>query len=239
MKRRRGIGITIAVVIVGAFALAGCGGTSATAPPLPPPTQPAATVQSALPSASAATQSPSSVASASAATQAPKAGVETPIAPENNPPGDIPDNQVFVSFASSAGGYKLDVPEGWARAANGANATFTDKFNGVAVDVTNAAAAPTVASVRATVVPMLEQNGRAVQVQKVEQVSVPGGAAVRVTYTANSDPNAVTGKQIRLENERYIFFKNGKEAMLTLSAPQGSDNVDQWKRMAQSFTWTA
>jgi hypothetical protein len=237
MKRRQGIGIAIALVIVGAFVLVGCGGTSATAPPSP--AQPAATTQSALPSASATTQSPSSVASASAATQAPKAGVETPIAPENNPPGDIPDTQVFVSFASSAGGYKLDVPEGWARAASGANVTFTDTFNGVAVTVTNATAAPTVASVRATAVPMLEQNGRAVQVQKVEQVSVPGGAAVRVTYTANSDPNAVTGKQIRLENERYIFFKNGKEAMLTLSAPQGSDNVDQWKRMAQSFTWTA
>ncbi len=166
--------------------------------------------------------------------------METPISPENNPPGDIPDNQVFVSFASAAGGYKLDVPEGWARTANGANATFTDnKFNTVAVDVTNAPAAQTVESVRSGVVPMLEQSGRAVQVQKVEQMSLPGGAAVRVTYTANSDPNAVTGKQIRLENERYIFFKNGKEAMLTLSAPQGSDNVDQWQRMAKSFTWTA
>ncbi len=180
------------------------------------------------------------MASASAATQAPRAAVETPIAPENNPPGDIPDNQVFVSFASSAGGYKLDVPEGWARTANGANATFTDnKFNGVAVDVTNAAAAPTVASVRASVIPMLEQSGRAAQVQKVEQVSLPGGSAVRMTYTANSDPNTVTGKQIRLENERYIFFKNGNAATLTLSAPQGADNVDQWQRMAKSFAWTA
>jgi hypothetical protein len=225
--------------MIGAFLLAGCGGTSATAPP--PPTQPAAASaasQSSVPSASATTQS--AAASASAATQAPKAGVETPIAPENNPPGDIPDNQVFVSFASPAGGYKLDVPEGWARMVNGATASFTDnKFNSVGVDVTSAAAAPTVDSVRTSVVPMLEQSGRAVQVQKVEPMSLPSGAAVRVTYTANSDPNAVTGKQIRLENEQYIFFKNGKQAMLTLSAPQGSDNVDQWQRMAQSFAWTA
>jgi hypothetical protein len=224
MKRARATGIAVAVLIIGIFLLAGCGGASATAPPSP--AQPATTAQS-------------SVASASAATQTPKAGVETPIAPENNPPGDIPDNQVFVSFTSSAGGYKLDVPEGWARTANGANATFTDKFNGVAVDVMSASAVPTVESVRGSVVPMLEQSGRAVQVQKVEQMSLPGGTAVRVTYTANSHPNAVTGKQIRLENERYIFFKNGKEAMLTLSAPLGSDNVDQWQWMAKSFTWTA
>ncbi|MDQ6830206.1 MAG: hypothetical protein M3081_15220 [Gemmatimonadota bacterium] len=226
MKRLQGFGVAVAVVIFGAFVLAGCGGASATAPPSPP-AQPAATAQPSAPSA----------ASASAA---PRAAIETPIAPENNPPGDIPDNQAFVSFASSAGGYKLEVPEGWARTANGANATFTDnKYNGVAVDVTNAAPAPTVASVRASVIPMLEQSGRAVQVQKVEQVSLPAGAVVRVTYAANSDPNTVTGKQIRLENERYIFFKNGNEATLTLSAPQGADNVDQWQRMAKSFTWTA
>lgn len=235
MKRPRGIGISVAALIVGTFLLAGCGGSSATVPPST--TQPVATAQSAVSSASDATQS--SAASAVAATQAPHASVETPIAPENNPPGDIPDTQAFVAFTSAAGGYKLDVPEGWARAANGMNATFTDKFNGVAVDVTNASAAPTVENVRSSVVPMLEQSGRAVQVQKVEQVSLPGGQAVRLTYTANSDPNAVTGKQIRLENDRYIFFKKGKEAMLTLSAPQGSDNVDQWQRMAKSFTWTA
>ncbi len=232
MKRPRGIGISAAVLLVSTFLLAGCGGSSATAPPTA-----AATAQSSVSSASAATQP--SAASAVAATQAPHAGVETPIAPENNPPGDIPDTQVFVAFTSSAGGYKLDVPEGWARTTSGTNATFTNTFNGVAVDAMNASTAPTVENVRGSVVPMLEQSGRAVQVQKIEQMPLPGGQAVRLTYTANSDPSAVTGKQIRLENERYIFFKNGKEAMLTLSAPQGSDNVDQWQRMAKSFTWTA
>lgn len=235
MKRPQGIGLSVAVLLVGTFLLAGCGGTSATV--APSTTQPVVTAQSSVSSASAATQP--SAASAVVASQAPHAGIETPIAPENNPLGDIPDTQVFVAFTSSAGGYKLDVPEGWARTASGTNATFTDKFNGVAVNVTNASAAPTVENVRSSVVPMLEQSGRAVQVQKVEQMSLPGGQAVRLTYTANSDPNAVTGKQIRLENERYIFFKNGKEAMLTLSAPQGADNVDQWQRMAKSFTWTA
>ena len=29
--------------------------------------------------------------------------------------GDIPDNQVFVTFTSPTGGYQLQVPEGWAR----------------------------------------------------------------------------------------------------------------------------
>ena len=56
-------------------------------------------------------------------------------------------------------------------------------------------------------------------------------------YASNSDPNPVTNKRIRVENETYVFFKNGKEAMLTVWAPQGADNVDQWQRMAKSFRW--
>jgi hypothetical protein len=35
----------------------------------------------------------------------------------------------------------------------------------------------------------------------------------------------------------YVFYKNGKEAMLTVWAPLGADNVDQWNRMAKSFRW--
>jgi hypothetical protein len=47
----------------------------------------------------------------------------------------------------------------------------------------------------------------------------------------------VTNKRVRLENIAYIFYKNGKEATLTVWAPQGADNVDQWNRMANSFRW--
>jgi hypothetical protein len=47
----------------------------------------------------------------------------------------------------------------------------------------------------------------------------------------------VTNKAIRLENERYFFWKGGKLATLTLSAPYGADNADQWLLMAKSFRW--
>ncbi|HKV45002.1 MAG TPA: hypothetical protein VJT32_10075, partial [bacterium] len=42
-----------------------------------------------------------------------------PGAAEVSPAGDIPDTQVFVTFMSGAGGYKLSVPEGWARTTSG------------------------------------------------------------------------------------------------------------------------
>jgi HKD family nuclease len=38
---------------------------------------------------------------------------EQPLKPEKNPPGDIPDNQVFIDYVSTLG-FSLKVPEGWA-----------------------------------------------------------------------------------------------------------------------------
>jgi len=162
---------------------------------------------------------------------------ESAVAPEVNPPGDIPDSQGFVSYTNSTGGYKLDVPEGWARTENGASATYVNKFDGVKVDVVPASTPPTASSVRANEARTIQSQGHAVTITGVSDVTLPGGKAVLVKYTSNSELDPVTNKRIRLENETYIFFRNGKEAMLTLWAPQGADNVDQWQRMAKSFRW--
>jgi hypothetical protein len=107
----------------------------------------------------------------------------------------------------------------------------------VRIDVAPAASAPTAASVRANEAKAVQSQGHAVTITNVSDVKLPGGNAVVVKYTSNSDPNPVTNKRVRLENEAYVFFKNGKEAVLTVWAPQGADNVDQWQRMAKSFRW--
>ena len=86
-------------------------------------------------------------------------------------------------------------------------------------------------------VPDLEKAGRAVKVTKVKDVKVKGGAAILISYTSNSDPSQVTNKQIRLEHDRYLFFKDGNLASLDMAAPQGADNVDDWSLMANSFRW--
>ena len=59
---------------------------------------------------------------------------------EKNPPGDIPDDQVFVPYTSAAGGYSLKVPEGWAPSEKGSDVDFIDKFDGVAVIIVDGAA---------------------------------------------------------------------------------------------------
>lgn len=169
-------------------------------------------------------------------TAMPTLAAEQPVAAEKNPPGDIPDTQVFIDYAAPQG-FALKVPEGWARTDRADGASFVDKLDGVVVTISKADAAPTAAAARATYVPELEKTERAVKVTAVKSATLPAGKAVRIVYTSNSEPNAVTSRQVRLENERYLFFNDGKVVTLELYAPKGADNVDQWQLMSKSFRW--
>jgi len=199
----------------------------------PAPSQPAAT------STPAGQPSTPAEQPATPAEQPVAATPETPVHPEKNPPGDIPDTQVFITYKSSAGMYSLKAPEGWARTESGTDVKFVDKFDGEQVAVTMTQKAPTLESVKTEQLAALEKNGRAVKVTKVESMKMPGGlTAIAVSYTSNSDPDPVTNKQIRLENVTYYYYMPGMLAALTLWAPLGADNVDQWKLISESFKWS-
>jgi hypothetical protein len=154
-------------------------------------------------------------------------------ATEINPPGDIPDNQVFVPYTSSASGYSLKIPEGWARSEKGSDVAFIDKFDGIAVIVDASATAPTVKDV----VARLGKSEKALKVNSEKEIRLPTGPVLLIKYECQSDANPVTNKRIRLENEAYVFYKSGKMAILILWAPIGADNADQWKLISESFRW--
>jgi hypothetical protein len=166
--------------------------------------------------------------------QVPVFAAEKAIAPEYSPPGDIPDSQVFINYAGK--GYAMKVPEGWSRKDTASGAAFSDKYNLLEISATPAAAAPTVESVKIKDAAAIEANGRAATVKDVAQVKLDGGPAIRIDYQSNSEPNAVTGKQIRLDRVRYLYFKAGNLVTLDMAAPAGADNVDQWLLMANSVS---
>lgn len=208
---------TFVALAFGIFFLAGCGGVSNipnTSTPVS--TQPASTSGPAL----ASTEQPVPIGNGSQVSGS-----------------DIPDTQVFVTYASSQGKYQLDTPEGWAQGVSATDVNFVSNLDGLQVTLTSAATQPTASSVRTDQAVSLQQTGRAVRDVKVQDVQLPSGPAVLISYTSNSEPNAVTGKQVRLENNRYLFYKNGKLATVTLFAPVGADNHDQWLRIANSFKW--
>jgi hypothetical protein len=203
-----------------AIGVAGCGSSSSgSAPP-----------------SAAATSAPTTVTTPpGAATTAPAVN---PNAPEVSPSGDIPDNQAYVRYAPPGAGYSVKVPEGWARTTAGGAVTFTDKLNAIRLESRPATSAPSVASVRAGDLATLARTVPGYRPGDVTTVTRSAGTAVRITYLADSPKDAVTGKSHTDAVERYIFFHNGRAAVLTLSGPQGADNVDPWMIVTDSVTWT-
>ncbi|MFC8501374.1 hypothetical protein ACFUC1_03375 [Pedococcus sp. NPDC057267] len=214
--------LTIAAVGAGVAALAACGASNATTAPTSPPMSTAA-VSSSGPSGPRVT--------ASASTSAPSH------ATESNPPGDIPDNQAYVSYTPPGAALTLKVPEGWARTSHGGVTSFSDKLNTIQIEVTKATAAPSEATVRDQDLPHLRATVPNYAQGKVATVARPAGNGVLATYQGDSAPNPVTGKVVRDAFERYTFYHKGTRVDLTLSGPTNADNVDPWRTVTDSLRW--
>src|SRR5436305_13745319 len=189
------------------LAFGGCGGTKATAPP-------AATHVAPTNQATTARADALQAEANAAAT------------------GDIPDNQVFHVFRNSAAGYSIKYPEGWAQSGGGARLAFRDKNNIVRV-VVSKSAATTPSEVRKQ---LSSLNGVHVQ-SGPQRLTVSGAPAIKVVYTTQSAPNAVTGKRVTLMVDRYYLARGGREAIVDLGTPVGVDNVDAYRLMIESFRW--
>jgi hypothetical protein len=168
----------------------------------------------------------------------PTAPTATPAAAgtESPPPGDIPDSTVYITYHAVSGTYTVKVPQGWAQTATAGAASFTDKLNTITV-TTVRGTAPTVASARAAEVPRIQAAVRHFTLAGVSAVTRSAGSAVLIRYSAQSQPDPVTGKVYTNAVERYEFYRNGTEAVLTLSGPAGADNVDPWRTVTNSFRW--
>jgi hypothetical protein len=164
-------------------------------------------------------------------------GGATKTTAEVSPSGDIPDNQAYVAYSPSGGGYSVKVPEGWARTASGGAVTFSDKLNSIRMETTSAQGPLSVARAQSSEVPKLSKTVKGFANAKVSSVSRSAGSATRITYLADSTADPVTGKVRRNAIERYVFFHGGRDVVLTLSGPKGADNVDPWKIVTDSLRW--
>ncbi|MFD4549343.1 hypothetical protein [Streptomyces sp. NPDC058466] len=196
----------------------------------------AATVTAGCSGAGAASRNGSGSGSATGSGTASTTGA-APAPTESNPPGDIPDNQAYVAYQPSGGGFTVKVPEGWARTDKGGTTVFTDKLNQVRISAATAATAPTVASVNSKVVPQLRGQVPKFGNPQVSQVTRHAGPVVLLKYQGDSAADPVAGKVVRDAFERYAFYRQGHEVDLTLSGPVNADNVDPWRIVSDSFAW--
>ena len=194
------------------------------------------TVTAAIPATEPGVNGPASTSPGAQTTEVSPTTTEAAVAVEDNPPGDIPDNQAFVAYKAPSG-FTVKIPEGWARVEGSSTTSFTDKLNTIVLSWSSATAAPTVDGVQSTDIPTLQQSEKAFEFVKVSTIKLPAGEAILLTYRANSEPNAVTGKQYRLDVLRYTLYHQGLRVDITLLSPVGADNVDPWNTVVRSVTW--
>lgn len=224
---RTGLGLTAMALTAGAL-ISACSGGSV----------PAASTSSSTKNTVPMSAPVSTAASPASTAASPSSSAQMdPNAPESNPPGDIPDNQAFVTYSPPGGAFSVKVPEGWSRSTSGSSAVFTDKLNSIRLESRPAGSAPTAGSARDQELPDIVKSGTNVAAGDVTTVTRKAGPAVRITYQADSAADPVTGKTVRDAVERYEFWHAGTEAVLTLSGPRGADNVDPWRTVTDSFTW--
>ena len=219
-RTARSTAVTAGAALVAALSLAACG---------------AASTGRSTPGATAPQPSGSVTGTSTPTAKTTQPG---PVATESNPPGDIPDNQAFVAYVSTTGGFTVKVPEGWARTTNGTTVVFTDKLNSVRVEESTSASAPTVASATSADVAALKAAQPQFQLKAVTTFTRPGGTGVLITYLTDSAPDPVTNKVVRDAVERYVFWKSGRLVVLSLVGPVNADNVDPWRKVTESFGWT-
>ncbi len=214
------------LVLAIAVTAAGCGSSSSSS-----------SSGSAVPSSSSTPAAAAGGGSGSATTSS-ATGSVNPNQHETLPPGDIPDTIAYVPYAVPGTGLTVSTPEGWSRANGHATVKFTDKLNEIQLFTRAAKLPPTIASATRSEVPKLSNSVKTFKLQSVTVVSRTAGPAVRIAYLGDSQPDPVTGKVGTLAFERYDFFHQGKEVVLLLSSPNGSDNVDPWRKVTDSLMFT-
>ena len=192
------------------------------------------TATSAAPPKATTAASTASTAKASASASTAAAATVAPV--EDVVAGDIPDNQAFVTYSPPSGGYSIKVPEGWARTTDGAATVFSDKFNSIRVETLALADAPTVASVTVTDLAAIS-TAKGFKAGKVSAVKRKVGSGILATYQIDGASNGVTDKIVKLDVERYVFWRSGTAIIVTLSGAAGSDNVDPWKIVTDGLAW--
>jgi hypothetical protein len=149
--------------------------------------------------------------------------------------GDIPDNQVFLTYRNPAARYSISYPEGWTRKGSGDDVTFTDKNNIVHI-VISRGVPPSPGSVSAELT-RLKQSNPTLTFTSPTTIRVKAERAVKATYRTTSAPNPVTGKSVLLIVDRYELAGGGRRATVDLGTPKGVDNVDAYRMIINSFRW--
>ena len=211
--------------------LAGCGSAATTssiptAQVVPSAAAGSPGITSASPSE---TTAPSQATATAAPSQAPDTGGGTTS-------GDIPDNAVFLTYRNAAHGFSIQYVEGWQVTSGPDGVVVGDKDSSETVSVV-ALPSDIGAYISGTDLPSL-QSQTGYKFVKQDTITIGTRHYDHVVVHLPAPPDPVTGKSVPSTVDRYYVPGATGLAIVSLSTPDGVDNVDAFRQMIQSFAWS-
>ncbi len=207
----------------------------ACAPATAAPSTPGETVAPVDPSVSSA---PAAVADTPP--PAPSSPTDTPASEPDtetgNAYGDVPDNAVFLTYADATHGFSIQYVEGWQVTPGSDGVVIRDKDSSETIQIV-----PLPADISACVT---ESELPALQALMdfaligMDSVDVNGQALRHLSYHLPSPPDPVTDKRVPSTVDRFYVPGPTEMAIVSLSTPDGVDNVDAFRQMIESLSWT-
>jgi hypothetical protein len=189
---------------------------------------PPSAASSVAPTESAAPNASADASAAPGESQAPDTGGGTTV-------GDVPDNAVFLTYQQASLGFSIQYVEGWQVTTQSDGVVVHDKDSSEAVTVV-ALPSDVAAYISSTDLPAL-QGQAGFKLIKQDTVKVGSSSYHHLTYHVLSPADPVTGKQVPSTVDRYYVPGTSQLAIVSLSTPDGVDNVDAFRQMIESFKW--
>ena len=224
----------LALIVVACGGGTGKNASPAAATLMPSPGPSVAAVLS--PGASAATSGATSAATPAASETPGASSSQEPDSAGLRAAGDIPDNAVFLTYHDTGRGFSIHYVEGWQVTAGPAGIAIRDKDSSETVAIVPATS-DVAAYITGTDLPAL-QTQTGFQLVKRDTVKVGAKTYDHLLVQVPAPPDPVTGKQIPSTIDRYYVPGPKGLAIVSLSTPDGVDNVDAFRQMIESFTWS-
>jgi len=192
---------------------------------------------SAVPPIGTATSTPALPAGSGAPSSA--ASPEASIAPEasgGTTSGDIPDNARFLTYHGTNPAFSIQYVEGWQVTPQPDGVVIRDKDSSETVAIVGTQS-DVAGYVSGTDLPALQALA-GFKLVKQDSVKVGTTTYVHLLYHLPSPPDPVTGKPVASTVDRYYVAGPGGLAIVSLSEPDGVDNVDAFRQMIASFKWS-
>jgi hypothetical protein len=182
--------------------------------------------------------SPTEAAATDPGAESPVAVASEPAAPESGgttAAGDVPDNAAFLTYRGGTPAFSIQYVEGWQVTSQPDGVVIRDKDSSETVAIAAPATDPA-AWIASTDLPALQAQA-GFKLDKQDRVKVGSSRYEHLVYHLPAPLDPVTGKQVPSTIDRYYVPGPAGLAVVSLSTPDGVDNVDAFRQMIESFKW--